>query len=365
MFFAEMIETASKHLFSALDALVIITGPADEIHFINSSAERILGWEFAEIQGKRLDTLLNLDLDLKTIGDSPTWSGQGEILIRSGTAIPSEFLVTFLRGDDSAIHGMIILNHMPISTKHAAVEEDDAILPGRISTSTLAHGLRNPLGGISGYASLLDRKIEKGDPRKRLTGRIIDGVNSLDRMISDLLDFTRISRPSFEPVQIGELLEETIAYADSETRFRENGIELQTTGIGAQAVVLADQYQLHNLFIHLIRNAAQSMPDGGLLKLGIFMNKKDEDADVPDKRQYVWIEISDSGSGIEETVRSRIFEVFYTTKDNSSGMGLAIAHRIVSSHGGYIDVESSPESGTTVTVALPSTSTSNTIISGV
>ena len=353
MFLAEMIEKASKHLFAAMDALVVITGPAGEIHFMNSSAERILGWKFDEVEGKRFDSLLNLDFDPGEAGDSPTWSGKGEILLRSGIAIPSEFLVSFLPGDDGSIHGMIILNHLSRPPESAAVDEDEMISE-QVPTSTLAHGLRNPLGGISGYASLLNRKIETGDPRKRLAGRIIDGVNSLDRMISDLLDFTRISRPSFEPVPIWNLLEETLAYANSETGFKENGIELQLENSDSHAVVLADQYQLHNLFMHLIRNAVQAMPDGGFLKVGIFMNKTGEDADVPGRRDYVSIEISAAGSGMEEIVKNRIFEVFYTTKDNSSGMGLAIAHRIVSCHGGYIDVESSPGSGTAVTVALPS-----------
>jgi len=217
---------ACIELFDAMNNPVIITGAADEILFLNIAAGNLLGWSLKEIEGRKLDLIINLPPESKGYSEKNLWSGNGEFLLRSGSALKSGFLVAFMKDNNKATLGRIItIQTSTLSTNMVSDNNQEKVADG-FPASSLVHGLRNPLGGISGYASLLQRRFESGDPRKRLANRIIDGVNSLDRMISDLLDFTRISKPSMESVNLWKTMEEALAYSDSEFDFTSSGIEL-------------------------------------------------------------------------------------------------------------------------------------------
>jgi signal transduction histidine kinase len=200
----------------------------------------------------------------------------------------------------------------------------------------IAHELRNPMAVISGYLNLLSKK---SDPAAQETIRsIANEITGMNRIIGDLLTFARPASLNRVTVNIREMIETCLA-----------GV-LQARGVGpnitadvnvADFEIAVDEVLMRQAFTNLIQNAVEAMPDGGTLTI---------DAQVNHECRIV---IRDSGLGMPAEGLKKIFLPFYTTKDKGVGLGLALVHKIVLSHGGRIDVESTEGKGTTFTVALP------------
>jgi signal transduction histidine kinase len=158
----------------------------------------------------------------------------------------------------------------------------------------------------------------------------------MDSIINGFLTFARPVEPMKAHLDLKELLRSSISSALAQGA----GIEAVFSFEGPESI-RADELLLRQAFTNIIQNAAQAMPEGGRLTVR---------SSVGDERAVV--AVSDTGHGIPEEIKDKIFLPFYTTKEGGTGLGLAIAHGIVQSHGGTIEVDSSP-SGTTFTVRLP------------
>lgn len=214
----------------------------------------------------------------------------------------------------------------------------------------IAHEIRNPMGGIELFASLLKKDLS-GDPEKgKLADHIVSGIRNLDRIISSLLLFAKSPEPSKSRCDLAALLDTILASTEIQSTAGEKiNIVKNYTADAAQG--MGDGELLQQVFVNFIRNALQAMPDGGTLTLGIEESAA-EDTDSLNRR-YVTLTVRDSGTGIAPADRENIFNPFFTTRDKGTGLGLAIAHNIVKAHQGTIDVESEPGKGTAFIVRLP------------
>ena len=203
--------------------------------------------------------------------------------------------------------------------------------------ATVAHEIRNPLGGIRGFAALLARDIDESDPRARLVEKVLAGAKALERVVTDLLEFTRPIQLRQQPVPLRELTAATITYVDGNAR----GIVIENA-VDARATAMADRDKLHQVLLNLLLNATQSISGDGLVRVG---------SSTVDG--WMEITISDTGCGMTGQQLEQIFSPFYTTKEKGTGLGLAIAAKIVEAHGGRISAESAPGTGSTFTIALP------------
>ncbi len=200
----------------------------------------------------------------------------------------------------------------------------------------IAHELRNPMAVISGYLNLLSKKA---DPAGQETIRSITAeIGGMNRIIGDLLTFARPASLNRVNVNIKDLLEGCLANA------------LQASGgEGRIATVLkldeikasVDEVLMRQAFTNLIQNAIEAMPSGGTVTIEASANRE------------LKVVIRDMGTGIPSDKLKRIFLPFFTTKDTGVGMGLALVHKIVTSHGGRIEVASAEGKGTAFTVILP------------
>lgn len=214
----------------------------------------------------------------------------------------------------------------------------------------IAHEIRNPMGGIELFASLLEKDLS-GDPEKgKLAGHIVSGIRNLDRIISSLLLFAKSPEPSKSRCDLAPLLDSILASPEIQSGASEK-IQIvkhyppdATPGMGDSAL-------LQQVFVNFIRNALQAMPDGGTLTLSIEASGAEETDSL--NRRYVAVTVRDTGTGIASADRENIFNPFFTTRDKGTGLGLAIAHNIVKAHQGTIDVESEPGRGTAFIVRLP------------
>jgi len=227
-------------------------------------------------------------------------------------------------------------------TKELRRAQDDLVRKEKLAVvgqlaSSVGHELRNPLGVIGNSAYYLNMRLKDPDEKIKKHVNILQReVERANKIISDLLDFSRASLPSLEKVEINSLLNSTLNHI----KIPDN-IILEAELSDKIPVVSADPGQIEQVFQNIILNAVQAMSTGG--RLGIKTAVKDN---------FIEIKFNDSGKGIAEENLQDIFEPLYTTKTIGTGLGLSIVKSIVDKHQGQIEVESEPDKGTTFTVKL-------------
>jgi len=206
----------------------------------------------------------------------------------------------------------------------------------------VAHEVNNPLAGI--LTCIENMRADLGDREtvERYLELIHDGIKRIERTVANLLDFSRQRRMVLEPTSINHNLRHVVELV--EYQLRKARVEARLELDAAEPYVMADHFQMEQLFLNLVLNALQAMPDGGTLTLK---------TQARDDR--VVAEIRDTGVGISEEIRERIFDPFFTTRDveEGTGLGLAVSDSIVASHGGALEVESAPGKGSVFRVAFP------------
>ncbi|OGU54944.1 MAG: hypothetical protein A2V66_02210 [Ignavibacteria bacterium RBG_13_36_8] len=206
----------------------------------------------------------------------------------------------------------------------------------------VAHELNEPLGNIIGFAQLIKKNTGLPPQATSDTEKIINSVLYARDVIKKLLLFAREMPPKVEKVDINKLVEEGLFFF--EARCIKAGIELIRIPSLESPEILGDKSQLNQTLINLVVNAMQAMPNGG--KLTIETNVSDD---------YVSLNVTDTGVGMSDDVKEKIFIPFFTTKDvnEGTGLGLSVIHGIVTSHKGTIHVESELGIGTRFEIRFP------------
>ena len=235
--------------------------------------------------------------------------------------------------------------------------------------ATVAHEIRNPLGGIAGFAGLLERELPPNDPKRPWVKKIIEGVSSLNTIVTGLLNYTRPCRLNAYPNDLVRLVEETASFLEIDLGRRE-GLDISVDRFFEVPALscLVDPEQMQQVFLNLLQLAVQAMPGGGTVTVRVSSTNTSNSEQVPaDPKQEEngWLEvaISDTGEGMQEEVQNQLFTPFFTTKENGTGLGLAIARKIVEAHRGKIGVKSEVGQGSTFIVSIPKGSEGNNIIS--
>jgi PAS domain S-box-containing protein len=219
--------------------------------------------------------------------------------------------------------------------------------------ATVAHEIRNPLGGIGGFAGLLERDLAVDDPRRRLVKKIMEGVASLNRMVTNLLNYTRPLQLNLRPVDFVEVVEDSIGFFEIDAGNRLEEIELQREFVPKTLPCRTDPEQIQQIVLNLLHNAVQAMPQGGSVQIGVAEVDPSENRATVLDMPCITLTVSDSGIGMSEDVKSKLFMPFFTTKEDGNGLGLATAKKVIEAHGGDIMVKSAPNEGATFTIFLP------------
>jgi two-component system sensor histidine kinase PilS (NtrC family) len=306
-----------------------------QIIFFNPSAERITGRLADEVIGLPAESLfvslvaqpetpevLRWEALFERTDGSMRNLGMSRSALMDGTGQQVGWIVIFR--DLSRIRQLEM--RIRRSEKFAAI--------GRMAAG-IAHEIRNPLASMSGSIQMLQTG-ELEPMQARLMDIVLREIDRLNQLISDFLQFARPAPPTFERVDLGQLIDEVQAMFGAHR-------EAVSLVVAAEDCVLtADAGQLRQVFWNLLINAADAMPDGGAILLRIQVEPG-----------AVQVQVQDEGVGIAPDVLEHIFDPFYTTKPEGTGLGLAQAHRIVEEHGGTLEVDSTLDVGTTFTVRLP------------
>jgi signal transduction histidine kinase len=221
---------------------------------------------------------------------------------------------------------------------------------GRLAASVV-HEINNPLSGILNYSRLMLKILKKGELTPERQENFIQYLDLVEKesdrcshIVSNLLDFSRKSPPSFAPVNIPNLLDRCTAL--SKHRLELQDINLFKTIQNDLPPVEGDFNQLQQCVINLIFNAIDAMPEGGDITIG---------ARVAPQGNHLFISVEDTGTGIPQEDLRHIFEPFYTTKKEGYGVGLGLStvYGIMEQHNGSVEVRNRQDSGTTFLLKLP------------
>jgi len=245
-----------------------------------------------------------------------------------------------------------------LSTQLAKLEEQQRALTERLSSAeaailqaarlaavgqlaaAIAHEINNPLYAARNALYLLEDQPHKQDGGSDYLGIAREQLTRIAGIIQRMRDFYRPARGDLSPANINQLIEDTLALAVLNTRHV--AIEMIFTPDHSLPTVLCNADQLRQVFLNLVLNAIEAMPDGGTLTVRTIAGPT-----------VALIEIQDTGIGIPDDIRSHLFEPFFTNKPNGTGLGLSISAHIVTQHGGQIEVESTEGRGSVFRIVLP------------
>lgn len=333
---AGIIESYNEYILQSVPSGVISFDKDMRVTKINAAAERILEIRAENVSGRFFKDIFREPLIFLLSRVNPLERKEVQYRTESGRNIHLGLTITSLINGEGEVIGQIMVfsDLTDLKALKAQAELRDRLSSLGEMAAGIAHELRNPMGVIAGYTKLLQKKV---DPS--LLG-IVDSISKeitvMDRIISDFLTFTRPAKINPYDLSLKRLIEDCLILFAG----RYPGIRIYSD-LGGLPPICGDEVLLKQAFNNIIQNSVEAMPQGGDLRVVYNLN--------PDS---VEILISDTGHGIPDDIKEKVFLPFYSTKEKGTGLGLAIAQKIIVSHGGDISIGDSKK-GTTFIIRLP------------
>lgn len=338
-------------LQSVIDGLsdaILIVNPDQKVLFANQAAKR-LSEAAADSFGRCYN---HAPGDDSSCDDSPTARtfATGEIGKTSYSAVGGDGLQHYyemwtypIRGEDGGVDRVIEIVRDVSEQKWLEaqlIQAEKLASLGEVA-SGIAHEIRNPLTGIKLGLNVLRTELDADRQKVEVMGRIARDIEMLDQVLTQMLDFTRKREVRKERCHLLDVLEKAAFYISKQAR--DQGVVIRRD-YDVTPPIQIDSTLMQQVFLNLLLNAVQAMPEGGELRLRI--HRSGDPAGIE-------VEFRDSGVGIPEENRSKIFQPFFSTKPGGTGLGVPISERIVRDHGGQLHIESRVNEGTSVKIFLP------------
>ena len=339
-----------NNILESISSGVLVINPLGKITLFNRAAGEITGYRTDEVLGKDYLEIMGKDIGKEATPLHTLETGichlneEKEVLDKKGNKIPLGFSTSILTDGENnqlgAVEVFFDLSHIKKLEQEIARVKTLAAL-GEMA-ATVAHEVRNPLGGIAGFAAILEKDLLEDDPRRKWVKKIIEGVEILNRIVINLLNYTKVVKFSPNKVDFLRFLDDTLNFFMMDLSARAKDIQVVKNYPQEKFECLIDAEQFRQVVLNLLRNSVQALPEGG--KIEVLTRP------IKDK---VILKISDSGVGMDEATQKKLFSPFFTTKEEGTGLGLPTVKKIVDAHKGKIEIESDKGKGTTVTVSIP------------
>jgi two-component system NtrC family sensor kinase len=340
---------------------IIVTNMKGDILIFNNGAENILGYKAEEVVGKMNIRSIYPPGVAKEVMEklkSPDYGGMGKLTSfpiahrrKDGELIEGDLSASLIYDEEGKEIGSVgifkdLRERLRIERElremqQALLQSEKLAAMGRL-TSQIAHELNNPIYGIMNTLELLKTEIPPESKRRRILELSLSETQRLAEMLRNMLSFSKPEEEKRSPVKINELVEGILLVM--EKQMRESNIQVETYFDDTLPEVMASTNQMRQVVLNLLKNAKEAMPKGGLLT--VRTSRED---------RKVRVAIQDTGVGIPEEIRDKIFDAFFTTKQKVKGvgLGLSVCYGIIKDHGGEIKVESEVHKGTTFIIHLP------------
>ena len=337
-------------LISSLPVGLIVTDSKGKIVLCNQFAEQIASVAENEVVGSKPEDVLApelalaLNMDIADQKKPTAGSVQREIILPDAQGVRRTLQLNSLSIVESeGAHAGAMLLIQDLSQVKSLEEElrrsERMAALGKMAAG-VAHELRNPLSSIKGLAILLKSRFQEKSSDQETADILVQEVERLNRSIGELLDYARPQKLIKEDVHPEEVVRKTVSLIrmDAESV----GVRVKIRMEDDLPLVLADQDKLNQVFLNLFLNSIQAMEHGGLL-----------DIRVATQGRNVLFTVKDTGCGVNKKDLPRVFDPYFTTKPEGTGLGLAMSVKIIEEHGGNMTFESEPDVGTMVVVSLP------------
>jgi len=356
-FAEEKIRQQAELLDQAQDA-ILVRDLDDRISYWNKSAERLYGWTHDEVIGRDAKELLYRELPAgfeeaeRAIRENGEWSGELSQVTKEGRDIVVLSRWTLVCDDHGQPHQKLIVNTDVTEQKRLENEVQRAAqlsFVGELAAG-LAHEIKNPLAGIQGAVDILIRRREKTDPEREALEGMRHEVTRIDGTVRALLDRARPRLVSVKAMSLSDVVRRAVNLSRGQlghSMSRGGRVTISYEPPDDPLVVNIDAAQIEDAVLNLIINAIDATEGAGEVKVRVSTDQETAD------REDAVIEVSDNGRGISEEDRARIFNPFFTTRSEGTGLGLPAVRRIARAHGGTVVVESKLGQGSTFTIRLP------------
>lgn len=347
----EEVKDYLRNILESLTTGVVVTDLAGSITTLNKCAETFFGISQNQVTGKHIKVLLNDLCDFEHVffphseHDGNAWK---KVNVKDRII---DVFTSPMRDERGKIIGTVFIlrDITRIEKLEEMAKRTEKLAAMGEMAANIAHEIRNPLGSIELFASLLMKDMKNEKYQGRLS-HIITSVKNMDNKISNLLMFTAQRNPIMRRINIHRIVREVLQF--SEAVIKQEGIILSVKYASIEPHVRGDAEMLKQVFLNILLNSIQAMPDGGCISIETVVSR---DPDVSGTGNNVEVRVSDTGVGIPRENLKKIFDPFFSTRERGSGLGLAIVHNIVHVHGGAIDVESRENEGTVFTLLFPLT----------
>jgi len=332
----------------------------------NRAAEEMALIRLADVEGRSAEDVLGransalTELLTRTLDTRRSHTGFSAELFRpDASRVPVEAASTPMEDPEGEVVGVLLVlrEASRIRELEEEVKKSERLAYLGTMAASVAHEVRNPLGGIRGASQLLldeVRGLPNEDSLAEYLGVIIKQVDRLTGILDSLKGLSKPVAPKLAPVNMHSVLDESLTLMVPDIKKRK--VKVRREYDPSMPEVVADEPGLSGVFINLIKNAVEAMPDGGILTLStgipsdfLFSSIKTEKG----RKTMIAVKVADTGHGIPPEAMKDIFNPFYSTKGGGLGLGLALSLKVIEEHGGTIKVDTAPGAGTTFTVYLP------------
>ena len=331
----------ANNVLESIPDSIITLGKEGRIVSCNKNAEKLLKRHSADIVGTKLldifpscppetlsaqNDVIEKDAELLIPGDAPVpvKMGSAQLMDHQGKRI-GRVLVMRDVGEIRSMEQQLVHSRRLASLGSMA--------------AGIAHEVRNPLGTLRGLAHFFGSEDGASDACREYSKFMISEVDRLNQLVTELLEFGAPREINFARVDIKTMVEKIVTLLEKE--FAEKTVSFTHT-YDAGDELYGDTDLLIQTLLNLLKNSLQATPAGGQISLNIGCDG-----------ETCRISVSDSGTGMSEETRNKMFDPFYTTRKSGSGLGLAVSHRIIERHNGYFEINSAVGAGTIITIVLP------------
>ena len=224
------------------------------------------------------------------------------------------------------------------------LQSEKMALVGKLAAGT-SHSIRNPLTSVKMRLFSLSRSLDFDHNQKEDFDVISEEIGHIDNILQNFLEFSRPPRLKLQPVSPSDVVDQAVQLLEHRLESYQVVVTIQRSN--RLPLIMADPEQLKEVLVNLIVNACESMDHGGSMVIS------EEETSEPALGRVVGIRLTDNGPGISDSMMDKIFQPFFTTKEEGTGLGLSIAVRVIEEHHGRLDVESEEGKGSTFIITLP------------
>ncbi len=343
-----MVKAFRDILITSLPLGLIATDRNGNIRICNQFAEQICSVEESKAIGGLPDEILppvlaNVLISKKTgFGNGDVYHEDVELISKHGGILVLQLTSLSVVDDMGAFAGKMLLiqDLSQVKRLQSELRRNERMAALGKMAAGVAHELRNPLSSIKGLTVLLSSHFQEESSDKETADVLVHEVDRLNRSISELLDYSRPHKLQKKPCDLKKIVAEALALIriDAESV----GVEIVQSMDEKVSQVQIDQDKIKQVFLNLFLNSIQAMNEGGSMIVSIY-----------EKTASLYCTVKDTGCGLDSLSQLKVFDPYFTTKPEGTGLGLAMSAKIIEEHGGSISLKSEQGVGTTVTIVLP------------